>query len=318
MRLPLLLFSLAPLALALLATSARAGSYLVFQDDRGGFDTTLVGRGSTVVDSDGAFAPDPGLGTFASVTRSGTVDGASFRYTAYDLQFAASPDGTLTPGVVTGDTGALSSLRVEAPAAQSGGTGSGSWGIDSSAVSTSRRSGLLVDFTDAPAAGIGHFGVDLIDFEAGPGGAGELRLYAEGLLVFSTDFTLAPDGGNDATHFLGVVVDPSAGGVSFDQAVVLVGGTSDRWAADRVTFGVARTPEPGTWALFALGLGGLTLHLRRRRRQAEPRGHPHHRHLLQARGWCLQTLPRHPKRRHLVRRQESVGQEVEDVLRFAA
>jgi len=263
------------LSLALLvaaAPTARGGSYVVFQDDRAGFDAALSQRAdSTVIDTGGAFAADPALGTAASVTRSGTIGGAAFSYTAYDLQFAASPTGTITPGVIGGDTGALSSLRIESPASQSGGVGSASWGIDSNAVSTSRRSGLLVDFTTSPADGIGHFGVDLIDFEAGGANAGELRLYAAGLLVFSTEFTLTPDGGNDSSHFLGVVADPSAGGLSFDQAVVLVGGKNDRWAADNMTFGVARNPEPGTWALFALGLSVLTLHLVRRRIRLERR-----------------------------------------------
>ena len=257
--------SLSLVLLGALAPLAYADSYIVFQEDRAGFDAMLAPSESTVVDSGGAFAPDPALGSSASVTRTGTIAGAAFSYTAYDLQFAAIPTGTITPGVVGGDTGALSSLIVESPASQSGGVGSGSWGIDSSAVSTSRRSGLLVDFTDAPAVGIGHFGVDLIDFEAGLGNEGQLRLYAEGLLVFTTEFSLT-GGGNGASHFLGVVANPGGGGLSFDQAVVLVGGNTDRWAADNLTFGVARNPEPGTWALFALGLVGLTFHLERRRR----------------------------------------------------
>ncbi len=268
---------LALVLLTVVAAAAHAGSYTIFNDDRAGFDAAIAGRGNaTVIDSGGSFAADPTVGTVASVTRSGTVGGAAFSYTAYDLQFSATPTGTITPGVVGGDTGALSSIRIESPASQSGGVGVGSWGVDSIAVSTSRRSGLLVDFTTSPGGGISHFGVDLIDFEAGVGSEGQLRLYAAGLLVFTSDFALAPDGGDSSTHFLGVITDPGGGGLMFDQAVVLVGSKTDRWAADRFTFGsggggglgggaVARTPEPGTWALFALGLVGLTFHLRRKR-----------------------------------------------------
>jgi len=266
MRLPLLSF-LIPALLGAAAGPARADPYLVFHDDRAAFESALSGRSeSTVVDSDGAFAPDPTLGSVPFVTRSGTIAGESFSYAIYDLQFANAPTGFIQPGVVGDDVGALSGIIVESPAAQSGGVGSGSWGVDSGAVSTSRRSGLLVDFTTAPAAGIGHFGVDLVDFEADVGSEGELRLYAAGALVYSTTFALTPDGGNDSSHFLGVVVDAGAGGVAFDQAVVLVGTSTDRWAADGFTFGVARTPEPGTWALFGLGVLGLSWHLARRRR----------------------------------------------------
>lgn len=264
---PLPTLLLAATLLAAAAPTARAGPYLVFQDDRAAFQDALTsGASSTVVDSGGAFAADPATGSAAAVTRTGTIAGATFSYTAYDLQLSTSPTGTLTPGTVGGDVGALSSLTIESPATQSGGVGSGSWGIDSGAVSTSRRSGLLVDFTTVPAGGVGHFGVDLIDFEADVGSEGELRLYAAGLLVYSTTFALTPDGGDDTSHFLGVVANPADGGTGFDQAVVLVGTTTDRWAADRITFGVARNPEPGTWALFGLGLAGLTVYLRRRRR----------------------------------------------------
>jgi hypothetical protein len=252
------------LLLVAAASSARADSFLVFQDDRAAFEGALTIRSdSTIVDSDGAFAPDPATGSASRVTRTGTVAGDAFAYAVYDLQLSNTPTGRITPGVVGDDVGALSSIAAESPAAQSGGVGSGSWGVDSGAVSTSRRSGLLVDFTTAPAGGVGHFGVDLIDFEAAPGSEGELRLYAAGVLVYATTFALAPDGSDDASHFLGVVAD---GGATFDQAAVLVGSTTDRWAADRLTFGVARNPEPGTWALFALGLLGLTWHLARRRR----------------------------------------------------
>ncbi len=249
---------------------ARASSYVVFRDDRTGFETYLAATtGPTVVDSGGAFAPDPVLGSVPSLTRSGSVGGVPVSYTAYDLQFSNTPTGTIVPGVVGDDVGALSDVGVESPAAQSGGVGSGTWGFDSGAISTTRRSGLLADF--ATPGGLGRFGVDLIDFEAALGNEGELRLYAAGQLVFATSFDLPPDGGDASTHFLGVVANPSAGGVPFDQAVVLVGGPGDRWAADSVTFALARTPEPGTWALFGLGLLGFGFARRRRQNSASAR-----------------------------------------------
>ena len=196
MRPPLTSLALALTMLLGFSAPARADAFLVFQDDRAAFDGVLAGNGgSTVVDTGGAFSADPTLGSTASVSRTGSVGGETFAYTAYDLQFSKTPTGAITPGVIGDDVGALSGLLVESPASQSGGVGSGSWGIDSSAVSTSRRSGLLIDFTAAPTAGVGHFGVDLIDFEADVGSEGELRLYAAGLLVYSTAFALTPDGG---------------------------------------------------------------------------------------------------------------------------
>ena len=272
-----LLAVLAAIALATASSPAEAGSYTVYVDDHAGFDSALAADlAATVVDTSGAFAADPSAATgLASVIRTGTLAGQGFTYTAYDVNFttAASPPGTLTPGSVGGDLLAATAVDVERPAAQGAATGTGSWGLDSGSGSTTSRNGLLVDFTTTPGnLGIGHFALELVDFEAGAAGTpGLLRLYDGGMLVFSHAFTFAgPKAGNDELHFLGVVA--GAGAAWFDQIVVVVGddtpggtGNSETWAADRFQFGVTTTPEPGTWALFGVGVAGIAVIVRRRK-----------------------------------------------------
>ncbi len=249
------------------ARDATADEFLVFTDDRAAHSASLSqDAAQTVVDTGGAFAADPLTGSGSSVTRSGSIDGRAYTYVLYDLQFDTTPTGTITPGVVGGDTGALSSVFVESPASQAGVSGLGSWGLDSGAVSTSRQSGVLLDFTTTPGgAGVGHVGLDLIDFETG--GNAQLRLYAAGVLVFSTNVDLGGNGGNQEVRFLGVTANLAEGGQRFDQMAVLVNSPTDRWAADRFSFGVAANPEPGTWVLMTLGVGVLVFARRRSRAQ---------------------------------------------------
>lgn len=266
-----------PLAVPLLvlasAAAARADSYLVFQDDRAGFQASLdVNPASTVIDTGGAFAANPvAAAGLASVTRTGTIAGQSFSWTAYDVNFSNTPTGTVAPGTVGGDVASATPVDLETPAAQGTATGLGSWGLDSGSGGTTTRNALLVNFTGTPGGlGIGHFGLDLIDFEAAAAFTrGTLRLYRAGSLVFSRDFDWGAQDGNNQTHFLGIVAD---GAFWFDQVAVVVGddsaggGNAETWAADRFTFGQAvHNPEPGTVALFALGAAGLAVAVRRRR-----------------------------------------------------
>jgi len=274
------------LVLAVAATSARAtpafaGAYLVFRDDRAGFNAALQeGPLSTVVDSSGAFAPNPAAAAgVAALTRSGSISGQAFTYRVYDVNYSNSPSGTVTPGSSGGDVSSGSTLNVELPAVASGATGTGSFGIDNAGGDPGTRNAVLVDFTTTPGGlGIGHFGLDLIDFEATPAFVrGELRLYDAGVLVFSHLFDWSPATGNGEVHFLGVVA-VSGQSTRFDQAMVVIGddngtGNGEGYGADRFTFGqTIANPEPGTWALFGLGTAGLAVIVRRRRRAQSKRG----------------------------------------------
>ena len=261
------------------AARADASPYLVFVDDRAGFNAALQeGPFTTVVDSAGAFAPDPAPASgAASLTRSGTIAGQAFSYAVYDVNYSNSPTGTVSPGSAGGDVSSASSLDIETPVNASSTLGTGTFGIDNAGGSPASRNAILVDFTNTPGGlGIGHFGLDLIDFEATPGFVqGELRLYDGGVLVFSQLFDWSPGTGDGEVRFLGVVA-MSGEGTRFDQAMVVIGddngtGNGEGYGADRFTFGQSiANPEPGTWALFGAGAAGLAVLVRRRRRAALP------------------------------------------------
>ena len=204
----------------------------------------------------------------ALVTRTGNLDGSSFSYTIHDIDFSNSPNGNITPGSVGDDINDLDNLRIEQPASQDGATGNYTWGVDSFSGKGSTPNAILFGFSSS----IGHFGVDLHDFEAGfndnsSGASGEIRIYQNQMLIqqITLQFpgpatgTDKPGGdpndslisgfGNRESKFVGIVAnDPSQ---FFDQIVFVVGdddigddGYTERWAADGFTFGTAYQSVP--------------------------------------------------------------------------
>lgn len=244
-------------ALCVLGTAdsdVQAG-WRLFLEDRAAFEL-FVGTERIITDSDGQFTDDPLTGTFDRVTRSGVVRGQSWQLDVYDVDFSSTPVGALVPGQVGGDIHDLDRLTVESPASQDGATGLGSWGIDSGSGSLSTPNALLVDFQVTPQGqGTGFLGVDLIDFEASQQyEPGSVLLYRQGSLVWQTPFHWSSDNGDGLVHFLGVAAETPQD--QFDQIAIVLGDDdgrgsgSERWAADRLSFGLARTPEPSAMLMW--------------------------------------------------------------------
>ncbi len=257
------------LAAGLVASPAQAFS--LWTDNRAGFDASLNSN-STIVDSDGLFAADPSVGTgLASIERAGNIGGDAYGYQVFDVNFGAGSTEQLADDILS-----LSNLNIERSVSQDGATGIGSWGIDSSGGNNASRNAALFDFTQTPdGTGIGHFGIDLHDFETSVAGTlAQIRLYRSGELISAQDFDWgSPDNGNGESHFLGVTATDES--EFFDQVMIVLGdddvgdfGNRERWAADRMTFGAAyaeapmtEVPEPSAIAAIL----GLSLGLLRRR-----------------------------------------------------
>jgi hypothetical protein len=236
------------LAVFLCMTVSAWADYRVFIDDREGFETALkINPLSTIIDSGDMFAPDPAESTDLDlVHRSGLIGGQTYAYDLYDMDFASGSAGWVIPGAIGGDIFDLDYLDVECPVTQEGATGIGTWGADGGTGSNSTRNAALIDFTETPGGlGVGHFAADLQDFESSAEWVvGELRVYDNGMLAFSAPIVWADDG-NGVIHFLGVAADHET--FFFDQVMLVVGddgpgsGFYERWAADRITFGQARS-----------------------------------------------------------------------------
>ena len=176
---------------------------------RSGFTNSLnVNSLSTVVDNGTNFgtAPTPIETNLNSVTRSGEVNGQNFNYTIYDIDFSDTPNGIITPGIAGNDIDDLDVLQIEIPVAQGDADGTnGWWGVDDGRTGNGTSNAALFDFA---GNSIGHFGVDLHDFEAGEGispsnntsgASGQIRVYQSGELVFSYDLTFPGVAGGGST-----------------------------------------------------------------------------------------------------------------------
>ena len=250
------------------------------EDVRTEFTNSLNTNSSSTVIDDGmnpnfGAAPTPINTNLASVTRNGTIGGEAFNYTIYDIDFSDNPTGTITPGIVGNDIDDTDSLQVETPASQEDATGDYTWGVDGRTGNFTSGAALF-DFT---SRSIGHFGVDLHDFEAGEGispsnttsGAeAEIRIYQAGNLVFNYPLTfpgpagggstdqpggsandsLIPGYGNRQSMFVGITANnPSE---FFDQVVFVLGDD------DVDTVGVASNTNDGSteqWAADGFTFG---------------------------------------------------------------
>jgi len=240
------------------------------------FDTNTS---STVIDDGTNFGIAPNTGSVASVNRTGTIGTESFNYTIYDVDFSDSPNGLITPGSAGDDIYELDNITVDIPAGQQGANGLYSWGVDSGAGggNKSTPNTALFDFTNNS---IGHFGIDLHDFEAGDGisasnftsgASGEIRLYKAGSLIdsYTLQFPGVDGGGstdnpansekNDSKYkgygnrqsmFVGISADdPSE---FFDQVAFVVGDD------DVDTVGIATSVNDGSterWAADGFTFG---------------------------------------------------------------
>lgn len=202
---------------------------------------------STVIDDGTNFGAAPAAVSVPSVSRNGTINGKNFAYTIYDVDFSTSPTGVINPGNTGGDIDELDNVTVETPVRQDTAVGSYSWGVDSATGARSTPNAALFDFT---GNSIGHFGVDLHDFEAGAnnsfsGASGEIRVYDSSNLVFSYDLQFpALNYGDGESIFVGITANnPNE---FFDQIAFVLGdddvggnGYTEQWAADGFTFGEA-------------------------------------------------------------------------------
>ena len=202
---------------------------------------------STVIDDGINFGAAPATGSVAQVERNGNINTESFSYKIYDIDFSDAPTGSISPGNIGNDIDDLDNITVETPASQDGATGNYDWGVDG-ASGNGTSNAALFDFT---GNSIGHFGVDLHDFEAGAGisasnntsgASGEIRIYQSGSLVHShtLEFPGVEGGGstdnpnntedNDSTYqgygnkqsmFVGVSANDES--EFFDQIVFVLG-----------------------------------------------------------------------------------------------
>lgn len=162
----------------------------------------------------------------ASLALSGTLDGVNFKIEHVD------------------DDGKLGSVKrnlyVENPVSQDGAVGQGS-GVDFRYGSLRSKNSMLLTF-DKP---IGHFGVDLLDFESDSNFTlGLIRAFdcsADSKEIFNNEINFATDNGNSEAHFYGFVTNKKV----VCKVIVVVGddsmgsGFTESFAIDNLRFGSA-------------------------------------------------------------------------------
>lgn len=260
-----LILCLSPIA------ESRGEDFKIFKDDRSGFVKSLThNTDSSVIDTEKNFSQKPVLPTkkncvvgkgknerrVNSFQREGAIGANAYAYRAFDVNFDMCPRSErIGPEMFMDEGFEVGWLIVECPVIQDGVKGLGTWGLDSGAGNNKTRNAILLNFYTTPdRVGIGHFGADLIDFEASKKTPAELRLYDDGRLVFRREFDWGTHKeGHEESHFLGVVAQSKK--VFFDQIIIILGddaskpskdepnGFNEHWAADRFTFGQAYARE---------------------------------------------------------------------------
>lgn len=245
---------------------SRGEDFKIFKDDRSGFVKSLTHNiDSSVIDTEMNFSPKQVSPTkknravgkknkrrVNSFQREGAIGANAYAYRAFDVNFGMCPRSErIGPEIFMKETFEVGWLIVGCPVIQDGVKGIGTWGLDSGAGNNKTRNSVLFNFFVTPnRAGIGHFGADLIDFEASKKTPAELRLYDDGRLVLRREFDWGTHKeGHEESHFLGVVAQSKK--AFFDQIIIILGddasrpgnveikGFNEHWAADRFTFGQA-------------------------------------------------------------------------------
>lgn len=259
---------------AILALAGSAAASVTTFIDRTTFNASLlVNSFSTVIDDSNAFAPDPSTATgLSTLSRNGVGVWTGLNYTVTDGSFQSGLgiNSNAPLSSIAADFGGTSDFAVESPVAQGSATGIGSWGIDGdSGDSNTKRDAVLFTFNQD----IFHFGADWHDMESALDPArqrAEYFLYdASGNFISGGIIDWVTNDGNDVSNFFGIVANNASSG--FRSLLFVVGdddlfgdgtGNQERWAVDRMTFGSAYIPTPGSVAL--LGLAGLAVIKRRR------------------------------------------------------